>query len=619
MLRGAVFFNALRPDRQAAAFNPGAVAGLHLNVAVCNCSSTKMFTAPRRRVALHAAPCASGTVAEDLATGVVECRALPDPSSFRTTHVGVAEFRVDLGRIGQGAVDIGGHNVAIEIGDTRGSIYVTSQVADPQVADVGAVEEDAGAYEDARSGLDWARAVLDSFNESSPKLLAAAPTLPSDDTYSTLGVADARFAPPRLAPSARIPTKRVVQVWRTLPRQMETRPRLIAVLVEHFLRSGGTAVAAYVSPEAAAPLSASSALRPLVERGELLLVRWEGVDRPLGWSAYDRLFLNAHAMLSLWGRNAIALVSEVDEVVSLPGAEPELGSFGASNVSALPGRVAPFSASPRLRPCPAQRSGYWAAAGVSSLLALSQRRRWPCTPSEGLARPTPRQERLAKVLGAGGCMHELEARQARRLDPIREALLQPPRCAQISGFPVFLLGHSSEKPAGIDGEQIEEAGSMSGAFSAHWREETTVRRRRPFFDPDAVLPPNVNAVIECVGRRTQRWGPSPPGGLGPPVPLEKLPNGTWDLASVDVSQSLSNANEDAPVIEAPCRLTSSCKDAPEECLQLRRLVNLYGINAGTRDTSQWRAARRDWLWVWTDGFKSAAARADGKEETESME
>lgn len=565
-----------------------------------------MLNAPRRRIALHTSPCATPAVATDSLTGVYECNSTPTTYAASKSRVGVAEFRIDLGRIGQGTAGIDSYNVALEVADTRAGVLVTSLVADPQVADVDAVEEDAGLYRDAQSGLDWAKGVIAAFNASREDL-SSAPEFPNDDVFSTLSVANARFAPPRLVPSARRSTKRVVQVWRSLLPQLETRPRLLAVLAEHFLRSGGTAIVAYVSPEAAAPLSAHPAVRALVARGAFLMVRWEGVDQPHGWKDYDQLVVNAHAMLSLWGRNALVMITEAEEIVSLPAHEPEL--LPIKGVDSPPkSLISAFPLAPRLQPCPAQTGGFWGSVGASSLAALGYQRRWPCTPSEGLAQPTPRQERLARVLAAGGCMHKQAAQHVSHMGIIRQALLQPPRCAQIAGFPMFLLGSSSEKPVGIDGERIEETGSIADAFSDHWREETTVHRRRPFFDPDAVLPPNVHFASECLGRRTQRWGPSPPGGLGAPKPLEKLPDGTWNLASVNASQSPPIKSKDRPVIESACRLVGPCQDAPDDCLQLRRLVNLYGVSPGTRETSQWRKAHGDWLWVWTDGWQSAVAK-----------
>lgn len=579
---------------------------LRINLIVRGCAKCNMTDAPRRPLVLYAGTCAAD--ANDDRVEAIACRR---PERNESSVFG---FRVDLGDAGQTLPHPPLFETILEVEQSHFGVSLAGLIANPEVADVGAIDDDRGPSIGYVNGTEWARSLVEVVRKHGYDEAAhPSPPIPNENVdrlHTHVAAADARFAPSRFPPLT-LPPKRAVQVWRKLPAAVEERPDLVAALVKHFLASGGSAVAAYVSPESALRLSLDPALRPLVRSGELVFVKWPGVAQPAGYSEHDRLYFNAHAHLSMWGRNAVVLLTDAYDVVALPSLASSANGTAADArwheiVAETHKRVA--SALPRFsqsKRCPAGTGGFWATAGASSLDDL---RRWGarrkgapplCTPGEGLRPPTPRQARLAKVLAFEGCMHDRVRSAVWSRGMVYEVLAQAPRCAQVVGHSLYLADVAEEAGA-ADAVGRLVVTRAAARVPARMRSIPAVVQRRPFFDPDAVLPPERDSAVECLGRRAHPWGTPPPEGCGPQQPMQRR-DGVWDLVSLGYPNNSTGRSTRPPPIRSPCRLVAPCGDAPPECVQLRHLADLAGLGKVERDAiarNQTSTEDADWTWVW---------------------
>lgn len=562
-----------------------------------------------RPVEVYMHPCLGGVLEED--GDVSSCKPLGNDTIEDNQRTNLGDFRVDLGRLGQERDDPPPVAAWLEIDGIGFSL--TSLIRSPEVADVGAVDEDEGRPDEVEglaTGAEWARRTLSRLGGEGEVNWTDAPALPNDaldPTRAALRPRDALTAPPRYEPGW-APPRRVVHVWKRLTDVKPHFAPMQAKLAQQALRTGVSGVAIYATSQAADGLVADPGVKRLMDRGRLLVVRWEDLPRPLNWLDYDQQFFNAHASLSHWGRNVALFVSDVDEVLTLP---PTLAGPGSD---ARPDRrqaedraIARVRRSAAWRRCHSARlgSGIYSTVGETRLQDRKASGLPLCSPDDGMPSPTPRQRRLADVLAFGGCRHEQErAEMLERKGAAHAALLRAPRCATMIGRPIYFsvqVGADGEVDRRSDGERIAAAPSALQALGLPSITAHDWRWQKPLVLPDSTFAVWVHTARSCEVSRTQPWGRPAAEGYGVPLPLARLADGTWDLESTGVPQRFSNADERPPPIRSACRISQQCGPVAHECISLLHFVDLHGPRHQVwtkRISAPWQDADVEWLWVW---------------------
>lgn len=646
---------------------------------------------PRRRLALHGAPCLQK---QSSAGPVYECKQpwQGDHVTNATNMVGLLEFRVDLGRLGQdlvGAAKMRGANgkaaatgvpteavslpqqikAWLTFASWARGVDISELVMDPELADDGAVAEDQGG---------WTWGVGESEPEASEALAANKPKPVVNATNYVPRADDPRMALLRaeqallVKPARPTPTKRFVQVWKRLLSETPSTGRIISRLAEHFVRTGGSGIMAYVPSSIGKHLIADPDALPFIERGILQLVRWDDVMHPYSWYDYDQIFMSTHASLSHWGRNAIVFLTDIDEILALPSHEGPTHDWevdnglrgAADDVSENSKKKAYTSKNGYARKSVAesraktaeekrmqarswqantdtsrgargrrkmahsqmslgrllshlQGEGFYSHAGRSSLLDLVADGRPLQSPGDTLPPLAPRQRRLGDIYGPGGCLHRTLQRHLRNgRNPIAENIAVP-RCGSVGGYIVMLNGtaEAAETAAlGIaptwsggadvsDSQRVADAPTTYDALHLPFWAPRGYCWSKPAVDPDGVSSIGVHGVTMCTGPRTQAWGRPPPGGIGVPLPMRRLPNGKWNLTDVGLPMELSTDGPEPPAIESPCKFMMLCTRISEQCIQQRHLGNFHVKRTDRwekRIHKDWEPASQDWLWVWED-------------------
>lgn len=271
---------------------------------------------PGRKLETYTSPCPYGT--SRVYDSVAECaraETLKRTSNVTKSNLQMIEFRVDLGRLGQDLDSPPSVGVWLSVKGWSRGIDLTDLVADPEIADLGAVEDDTGRPGEV--DLKW--------HERAPRdALGTYPDFPdpeADPTYAELTPETSVFAPPRIAPW-QAPTKRLVQVWRYLTTHDERYAVVASRLVEHLLISGGAGVALYVTPGIERPFLADPTIRKFIATGRFAVVLWKPFAQCAGWEVYEQIFFNAHASLSHWGRNVLVFATDINEVIALSDLPP---------------------------------------------------------------------------------------------------------------------------------------------------------------------------------------------------------------------------------------------------------------------------------------------------------
>lgn len=339
LVRGVFFFEqSLWTDATPArshktALNPPSAAALGVELRVWDVSTMAMHRnddrsvpdallklVPGRKIETYSFPCPFGVTKH--VDGASECRRQTDGKQPISPGVQMIEFRADLGRLGQelsSAPEIG---VWLTFGDWRRGVDLSSLVANPEIADLGAVEDDTG-----RPGeFDpyWYEYRNTSSTGSKPRDINQR----IDPTLATLDVSEVSYVPSRIDPEV-APFKRLVQSWRPLITHDDFNLELVARLAQHALLSGVSGIVAYVHPTYDRHFVSHPTIRRLMSAGALVPVRWQVYSQAPGWGTYEQIVLNAHTILSHWGRNCMLLLTDVDELVDLPS-RPEVSSRVAS-------------------------------------------------------------------------------------------------------------------------------------------------------------------------------------------------------------------------------------------------------------------------------------------------
>lgn len=108
----------------------------------------------------------------------------------------------------------------------------------------------------------------------------------------------------------------------TLPYLKNVEPaktaRLLSWNLQYHVPLGFRGIVVYVLPRDAEPLAAQPSIQGLLAGGKLTLVVWDALSPMEGWHAYDQRVVQAHSVLSFWGRNVRVLVNEHDDFL-IPG------------------------------------------------------------------------------------------------------------------------------------------------------------------------------------------------------------------------------------------------------------------------------------------------------------
>lgn len=725
LLRGYVMFDPLLPLGPVQVGNPQGVAHLPVYLQVWDHADEYSMSAaadhsfrlrrdaPRRRLALHGSPCLER---QSVSGPVYECKQPWQGGRVNneTGMIGMLEFRVDLGRLGQdlvGAAQKRGASVSTEERVPGGAIGLPQQIGawlsfddwsrgvdvsellmDPELADEGAIAEDRGGWTwgvgegGPRGGADRSTSTpqsLGSADNATAGLVPRGAYVPrADDPRMALLKAEQALLVHPVRPP---PLKRFVQVWKRLLSETPYLGRTISRIAEHFLRTGGSGIAAYVPSSIGKHLLSDPNTLPLVERGLLKFVRWDDVMHPYSWYDYDQLFMSTHAALSHWGRNAVVFLSDMDEMLALPSHEgpthdweggqvpgagkkregekgdaaAELGKAkdaraqgrkgikgrqlkptdgrksrprgsaagtdapkGAAARGLGKGRGSPTSLDELLAHL--SKEGFYSRAGKTSLMDLVEDGRPLQSPGDVLPPLAPRQRRLGSIFGAGGCLHRtMQGRLRSGRNPVADDSAVP-RCGSVSGY-VIMLNETAEAAAANnpsstdaasanaaknDGQRLAEAPTAYDALRLPFWAPRGYGWSKPSVDPDGVSSIGVHGVTMCTGPRTQAWGRPPPGGVGIPLPLRRLPGGKWNLTDVEIPMELSNDEQEPPAVDSPCKFMTSCIKIPEVCLQQRHLGNFHVKRTERwekRVNKAWEPASEDWLWVWGDDDLSRAS------------
>lgn len=612
ILRGVVFFNPVRSTDRQIGYNLPGVTKAVLELQVWDERDERLGEAHfSRSVEVYTHSCLGGTLDSD---GPVEvCKSLANetiPDHFR---VNLGDFRADLGRLGQERDEPPPVAARLEINGTGFSL--TSLIRSPEVADVGSIDEDEGRTDEMQgiaTGGEWARRRLDAMRRNTSWSATDAPKYPNDavdPTRSSLRAHDVLYAPPRYEPGW-APVKRFVHVWKRLTDARPYFPDLYAQLSRQALRSGVAGLAIYVTKHEAENLAAHAGVRDLMDRGLVLIVRWDDLPRPLNWVDYDQQFFNAHAALSHWGRNVVLFLSDADEVIELSSQLSGPASKSRPLRRQAEDRaIARMQNSPTWRLCRNARlgQGLYSNVGETRLQDRKANGLPLCSPGDGMPAPTPRQRRLADVMAYGGCHHEEERREIRATkgDAFAE-LLREPRCATILGNPIYFEERKNEDGSDdvrSDGQILAEAASPLKAFETPSLAAVEWKWTKPLVTPDNTFSIWVHSARACEVSRTQPWGRPAAAGYGAPLPIERLPDGTWNLEATGVPMEFSNADERPPPIRSTCRIHQDCKPINHECIGMWHYINLHAPRTKhweTRVKVPWTAADRDWLWVWED-------------------
>lgn len=271
---------------------------------------------PGRRLETYTFPCPYGVMhAHDAVAECVRADKLTRSSKLPKADLQMIEFRVDLGRLGQELASPPDVGVWLSVKGWPRGVDLSDLVADPEIADLGAIEDDRGRP--GEIDLKWHERVPKNASGTYPDF----PDATSDPTYALVTPETSRFAPPRIAPWV-APPKRLVQIWKYLITYDERHVVLVSRLTEHLLFAGGAGVTTYVNPGFERAFLANPTIRRLIAAGRIAAVRWNRFAQMPGWQVYDQVFFNAHAMLSHWGRNVILLMTDIDEVLALPDLPP---------------------------------------------------------------------------------------------------------------------------------------------------------------------------------------------------------------------------------------------------------------------------------------------------------
>lgn len=568
-----------------------------------------------RPVAINTRPCVGGTLEEDRWSTI--CKHPNNSTRPEQFRVDLAEFSVDLGRLGQEREDAPPVAAWLQVQGVGFSL--TDAIRDPEVADVGAVEEDSGRPDEVEgvpTGAEWARRALvagerrvavEAFEtHTEPDL-----TMPNifndtlDPTRATMGINEAAYAPPKYAPGW-APPRRFVHVWKRLLEVQPHTPAVVAKFALHSLRSGASAVVMYATPQAAIALARDPVIDGLLHSGRFVIVRWEGLAVPVGILSrdYDQLYYVAHATLSLWGRNVVIFSSDVDEMLWLPSKDEGPGSEKRPARRRAEQRAAArIARTAAARACRRGRVGTTLFSNVGETRLLRRRLAGLplCSPGDGLPPPTPRQRRIADIMAFGGCQHEVERAVARRAKgPLFGDVLRSPKCGHVHGNPIH-FNESAGAASAPDGLRIADAASPLEAFSAPSSTSMSWNWRKPLFLPDNSFSVYVHWTHSCEVARSQPWGRPAEGGYGAPLPLERLANGTWDLAAVGVPLTLSNNGTRPPPVQSSCRIVRTCEDVPTKCVAIWHYINLFEPRREfweSRVKEPWAPPPLDWLWVW---------------------
>lgn len=348
LLRGIFFFeHALWTDSLVAklgrtALNPVSAAALGLELRVWDVATVAMHRGndrrvpydlfklvPGRKLETYTFPCPFGVRKQFDRTS--ECRGLKDAKQPFAQGIQMIEFRADLGRLGQELTAPPEVGVWLSFGDWRRGVDLSELVADPEVADLGAVEDDEG-----RPGeFDPFWHEYRNINVTGPKPREFDQR--TDPSLALLDVNDARYVPPRISPEV-APVKRVVQAWRALVTHDDLSAELTARMAQHSLLSGVAGIVAYVHPSYDKRFIDNPTIRRLVSSGQLVPVRWQPYPHPPGYGTYEQMIFNAHVILSHWGRNCMVLLSDVDELIDLPS-RPTLALPNKDAEASREGRV----------------------------------------------------------------------------------------------------------------------------------------------------------------------------------------------------------------------------------------------------------------------------------------
>lgn len=299
--------------------------------------------------------------------GVARCRDPTDPAGSPERFESV-EFRVDLGSLGQHLSPRAARTGAwLSVVGWPQGIDLSDLIANPEVADVGSVLDDRGerdadiqarrkrltmtednanwgtasaatcsvgseatawflprstAEDPLHATLTPQQAMFDackhSETSSSPSSSSSSSSQGGTPAVSARDTSSTASTPSPASP----PTPAVVQVWMYLYWPKPFLEQIVARLVEHAMLSGASGVMAYVTDDFGERLLEHHKVSALVAAGRLALVRWRSLARPPEFPVYEHGYLNAHAILSHWGRNVWTWITDVDELLALPPRDP---------------------------------------------------------------------------------------------------------------------------------------------------------------------------------------------------------------------------------------------------------------------------------------------------------